>query len=225
MNRPKLLLADDHAMVAQALQSLLKDEFELVGAVGDGQALVEAALRLAPDVILVDISMPVLNGFDAVRQMRKRRVTAKVVFLTMHTDVRLFSEAFRCGGVGYVLKQSTADELIACIRQVLDGHKYVTPLIATEWPEGLSKRADDPQKMSLTPRQREVLQLVIDGFTMKEIATRLGISTRTAESHKYEMMEGLGVQTTAELIQYAIKLGLTSASRENPADPRRSRRE
>jgi len=197
-------------MVAQALQRLLEDEFEVVGAVGDGQALVEAALRLAPDLILVDISMPVLNGFDAVRQMRKRRVTAKVVFLTMHTDVRFLAEAFRCGGVGYVLKQSTEDELITCIRQVLDGHRYVTPLIATEWAEHLSKRSDGPQKISVTARQREVLQLVIEGCTMKEIATRLGISTRTAESHKYEMMKGLGVETTAELIQYAIKLGLTS---------------
>ena len=210
MNRPKLLLADDHTMFAQGLQSLLEDEFELVGAVADGHALVEAALRLEPDVILVDISMPILNGFDAVRQMRKQGVTAKIVFLTMHADDRLLAEAFRCGGVGYVLKQSAGDELIACIRQVLDGNKYVTPLIATEWAEDLSKRSDASQKMTLTPRQREVLQLVIEGCTMKEIATRLGISTRTAESHKYEMMEGLGVQTTAELIQYAIKLGLTS---------------
>ena len=190
------------------MQSLLEDNS--VGAVADGHALVEAALRLEPDVILVDISMPILNGFDAVRQMRKQGVTAKIVFLTMHADDRLLAEAFRCGGVGYVLKQSAGDELIACIRQVLDGHKYVTPLIATEWAEDLSKRSDAAQKMSLTPRQREVLQLVIEGCTMKEIATRLGISTRTAESHKYEMMEGLGVQTTAELIQYAIKLGLTS---------------
>ena len=210
MSRPKLLLADDHKMFAQGLQSLLEDEFELVGTVGDGKALVDAALRLEPDVILVDISMPVLNGFDAVRQLKKQGVEAKIVFLTMHADDRLLAEAFRCGGVGYVLKQSAGEELVACIRQVLDGHKYVTPLIATEWAEDLSKRSNETQKLTLTPRQREVLQLVIEGCTMKEIATRLGISTRTAESHKYEMMEGLGVQSTAELIQYAIKLGLTS---------------
>src|SRR5262245_45556576 len=178
MSRPKLLLADDHTIVAQALQRLLEGEFDLVGAVGDGHALVEAALRLAPDVILVDISMPVLNGFDAVRQMRKSRVTAKVVFLTMHTDVRLLAEAFRCGGVGYALKQSTGDELIACIRQVLDGQNYITPLMATEWAEDLSKCSDGRKKMSLTPRQREVLQLIIEGCTMKQIAARLGISTR-----------------------------------------------
>ena len=210
MSRPKLLLADDHTMFSQGLQSLLEDEFELVGAVGDGQALVEAARKLLPDAVIVDISMPVMNGFDAVRQMRKEGVAAKIVFLTMHADDRLLAEAFRCGGTGYVLKQSAGEELIACIRQVLAGHKYVTPLIASEWAEDVSKRIQGTQKLTLTPRQREVLQLVIEGCTMREIATRLGISTRTAESHKYEMMEGLGVETTAELIQYAVKLGLTS---------------
>lgn len=211
MNRPKLLLADDHTMFSQGLQSLLEDEFELVGAVGDGHALVEATRRLNPDVILVDISMPVMNGFDAVRQLSKEGVTAKIIFLTMHADDRLLAEAFRCGGSGYVLKQSAGEELVAAIRQVLAGHKYVTPLIATEWAEDISKRVKGAQKLTLTPRQREVLQLVIEGCTMKEIATRLGISARTAESHKYEMMEGLGVDTTAELIQYAVKLGLTSS--------------
>ena len=210
MSRPKLLLADDHMMFSQGLQSLLEDEFDLVGAVGDGEALVEAAARLNPDVIVVDISMPVMNGFDAVRQLKKLGVTAKIVFLTMHADDRLLAEAFRCGGSGYVLKQSAGEELIAAIGNVLAGHKYVTPLIATEWAEDVSKRVQETQKLTLTPRQREVLQLVIEGCTMKEIAKRLGISTRTAESHKYEMMEGLGVETTAELIQYAVKLGLTS---------------
>jgi DNA-binding NarL/FixJ family response regulator len=210
MSRPRLLLADDHTMFSQGLQSLLEDEFDLVGAVADGEALVEAAGRLNPDVIVVDISMPVMNGFDAVRQIKKQGITAKIVFLTMHADDRLLAEAFRCGGTGYVLKQSAGEELIACIGKVLAGHKYVTPLIATEWAEDVSKRAQETQKLTLTPRQREVLQLVIEGCTMKEIATRLGISIRTAESHKYEMMEGLGVQTTAELIQYAVKLGLTS---------------
>ncbi len=207
---PKLLLADDHTMFSQGLQSLLADEFELVGAVANGQELVEAAVRLDPDVIVVDISMPVMNGFDAVRQLKKQGNNAKIIFLTMHADDRLLAEAFRCGGEGYVLKQSAGDELIVGIRRVLEGHKYVTPLIATEWAEDIGKRGKSNDKVTLTPRQREVLQLVIDGCTMKEIAIRLGISTRTAESHKYEMMEGLGVGTTAELIQYAIKLGLTS---------------
>jgi DNA-binding NarL/FixJ family response regulator len=210
MNRPRLLLADDHTMFSQGLQSLLEDEFDLVGAVADGHALVEAARRLNPDVIIVDISMPVMNGLDAVRQLQKQGVTAKVIFLTMHADDRLLAEAFKCGGSGYVLKQSAGEELIAGIRQVLAGNKYVTPLIASEWAENVGKRVGET-KLTLTPRQREVLQLVIEGCTMKEIATRLGISTRTAESHKYEMMDGLGVETTAELIQYAVKLGLTSS--------------
>jgi DNA-binding NarL/FixJ family response regulator len=210
MERPKILLADDHQMFSQGLRSLLEEEFELVGIVADGQALVEAARRLEPEVIVVDISMPVMNGFDAVRQLKKQGMTAKVIFLTMHADDRLLAEAFRCGGAGYVLKQSAGEELIFCIRQVLAGHKYVTPKVATEGASDPRTLSDAPQKLTLTPRQREVLQLVIEGSTMKEIATKLGISTRTAETHKYEMMEGLGVESSAELVQYAIKLGLTA---------------
>jgi len=197
-------------MFSQGLQSLLEDDFDLVGAVADGEALVEAARRLNPDVIIVDISMPTMNGLDAVRQLKKDGATAKIIFLTMHADDRLLAEAFRCGGSGYVLKQSAGEELITGIGKVLAGQKYVTPLIVTEWAEDLTQRVRGTQKLTLTPRQREVLQLVIEGCTMKEVATRLGISTRTAESHKYEIMEGLGVETTAELIQCAIKLGLTS---------------
>lgn len=209
MKRTKILIADDHKMFAQGLQGLLEDEFLLVGTVGDGQALIDAADRLNPDVILVDISMPVLNGLDAVRRLRDKGSGAKIIFLTMHADDRLLAEAFRCGGSGYVLKQSAGEELISAIKQVLAGEKYVTPLIATEWVEDLSAQIGEKKKVALTPRQREVLQLVTEGCTMKEVATRLGISTRTAESHKYEMMEGLGVESTAELIRYAIKLGLT----------------
>jgi DNA-binding NarL/FixJ family response regulator len=210
MTRPRLLLADDHTMFSQGLQRLLMDEFDLVGSVEDGQALVESAGLLEPDVIIVDISMPIMNGLDAVRQLRNQGSSAKIIFLTMHADDRLLAEAFKSGGSGYVLKQSAGEDLMTAIRQVLAGQKYVTPLIAGKWAEAVSKQAQDTQKLTLTPRQREVLQLVIEGYTMKEIATRLGISTRTAETHKYEMMQGLGVGTTAELIQYAVKLGLTS---------------
>jgi DNA-binding NarL/FixJ family response regulator len=127
----------------------------------------------------------------------------------MHADDRLLAEAFRCGGSGYVLKQSAGEELIRAIGQVLAGHKYVTPMLAKEWAADLRKGIDGKKKLTLTPRQREVLKLVIEGCTMKEVAHRMGISTRTAESHKYEMMEGLGVDSTAELIQYAVKLGIT----------------
>ena len=208
MKRTRILIADDHKMFAQGLQGLLEDEFELVGIVADGQALVDAAQLLQPDVVVVDISMPVLNGLDAVRRLRELGSSAKVIFLTMHADDRLLAEAFRCGGVGYVLKQSAGEDLIHAIKQALAGHKYVTPLIASEWVQDLAKQVDHTQKLTLTPRQREVLQLIIEGCTMKEIAGRLGISTRTAESHKYEIMEGFGVDSTAELIQYALKLGL-----------------
>jgi DNA-binding NarL/FixJ family response regulator len=197
-------------MFAQGLRSFLEDEFELVGTVADGQALVEAAPLLNPDVIVVDVSMPVLNGFDAVRQLKKDGTKAKIIFLTMHADASLMEEAFRCGGSGYVLKQSAGEELIYAIGQVFAGHEYITSLVATESAHGSSKPIIAPQKLRPTRRQREVLQLVIEGLTMKEIAVKLGISTRTAESHKYEMMQNLGVESTAELIQYALKLGLTS---------------
>ncbi|MEK6337592.1 MAG: response regulator transcription factor [Acidobacteriota bacterium] len=209
MKPTRILLADDHKMFAQGLRSLLEEEFELVGMVENGQALVDAAGRTNPDVIVADISMPIMNGLDAVRRLKQQGVTAKVIFLTMHADDRLLAEAFRCGGSGYVLKQSAGEELTLAIREVLAGRKYVTPMLAKEWAADVSKGIDGKKRRTLTPRQREVLKLVIEGCTMKEVAHRMGISTRTAESHKYEMMEGLGVDTTAELIQYAIKLGIT----------------
>ena len=196
-------------MFAEGLASLLEDDFELVGIVSDGQALVEEATRLSPEVIVVDISMPVLNGLDAVRQLKQAGSSAKILFLTMHADARLLSEAFRCGANGYVLKSSAGEELVFAIREVIAGRRYITPTIAAGWKETESAVVD-PKHFNLTPRQREVLILLSAGHTMKEIATQLGISTRTAESHKYEMMEGLGVETTAELIQYAIKLGITT---------------
>lgn len=205
MSRPRILIADDHKMFAQGLQSLLEDEFELAGTVGDGQALLNETARLKPDLILVDISMPVLNGLDAARRLKEKYQNLKIVFLTMHADDRLLSQAFRAGASGYVLKQSAGDELVFAIKQVLAGKIYITPLIATEWARDLFEKG----RQHLTQRQREVLKLVIEGCTMKEVAARLGISTRTAESHKYQMMEGLGVENTAELIRYAIKLGLT----------------
>jgi DNA-binding NarL/FixJ family response regulator len=208
MNRAKILLADDHTMFAQGLVSLLQEDCELLETVTDGKALVEAARRLNPDVIVVDISMPLLNGFDAVRQLKKEGSTAKIIFLTMHGDSSLVAEAFRCGASGYVLKQSAGEELISAIKEVVNGSNYVTPLVASE-PFRLLE-INPVYKTKLTPRQREVLQLIVEGYTMKEIATKLGISTRTAESHKYEMMQGLGVETNAELIRFALALGMTA---------------
>lgn len=207
--QPTILIADDHKMFAEGLASLLEDDFELVGIVSTGQALIEEATRLSPEVLVVDISMPVINGLDAVRQLKQTGSSAKVLFLTMHADARLLSEAFRCGAGGYVLKSSAGEELVFAIREVIAGRRYITPTIAAEWKERESTVVE-PKHFNLTPRQREVLTLLSAGHTMKEIATQLGISTRTAESHKYEMMEALGVETTAELIQYAIKLGITT---------------
>lgn len=207
MERIRLLLADDHVMFAQGLQSLLGDEFDLLGTAGNGEELVAATMRLQPDVILVDISMPVLNGFDAVRRLRKDGSQARIIFLTMHDDATLVAEAFRCGGSGYILKQAAGEELVSAIKEVADGNKYVSPLLTSlpvgTWP------VTSPKK-NLTPRQREVLELISRGMTMKEIAAQLNISTRTAESHKYEMMEALGVETTAELLKYSLRLGLIS---------------
>ena len=219
MKRPRILIADDHKMFAQGLQGLLEDDFDLLDTVVDGQQLVEAAELLQPDLIVADISMPLLNGLDAIRQLRAKGNSAKVLFLTMHADDRLLAEAFRCGGSGYVLKQSAGEDLIFAIRQVLDGNLYITPLIASEWAHDLASKTEQSQKLTLTPRQREVLQLVMEGCTMKEVGTKLGISTRTAESHKYEMMEVLGVNSTAELVQYALKLGLTSEQPTLEGDP------
>ena len=208
MSRPKILLADDHKMFAQGLESLLQDEFELLATVEDGQALVDAAALLNPDIIIADISMPILNGFDAVRQLRKKGVVAKIVFLTMHADKALIAEAIRCGASGYVLKQSAGEELLSAIRRVFEGRTFLDSLVDHEMDRPQSEEVT--HRLELTRRQSDVLRLVAKGCTMKEIAAELGISTRTAESHKYEMMQVMGVQTTAELIQYAMKLGLVS---------------
>jgi DNA-binding NarL/FixJ family response regulator len=196
-------------MFAQGLESLLRDEFDLLGTAGNGMELVEATLRLNPDVILVDISMPVLNGFDAVRRIREAGNETRIIFLTMHDDPTLLAEAFRCGASGYILKQAAGEELVNAIREVAEGNSYVSPLVTSLLSDTL-KVPKPPQKTTITPRQREVLQLISRGLTMKEIASRLNISTRTAESHKYEMMQTLGVESTAELIRYSLRLGLIS---------------
>jgi len=209
MPRTRLLLADDHAVVAQGLEALLKDSFELVGIVHDGRSLLDAVEELRPDVVVTDISMPLLNGIDAIRQIRERRPNTRVVVLTMHRETQLAIDAFRAGASGYMLKVSPAEELITAIQQVAQARAYVTTLLSKDLitvllEAGGRQAAGSP----LTPRQREVLQLVAEGKTMKEVAAILEISPRTAESHKYEIMQALGVQTTAELVQCAVRLKL-----------------
>ena len=212
MTRPRVILADDHKIVADGLRGLLEHEFDLVANVQDGRALVASAAELHPDVIVADISMPRLNGIEAAQQLRKSGSEAKIVFLTMHADVMYAMRAFDAGASGFVLKHSAASELTTAIREVLAGRTYTTPLIAKELVEAYRQRAKkdaDPLRQ-LTPRQREVLQLLAEGRSAKEIAAVLNVSRRTAEFHKYRMMEELGIRTSAELIRFAIRHGVGS---------------
>ena len=208
--RPRVLLADDHLLVAEALKSLLAPEFELVGVVEDGQTLVEAAGRLKPDVIVADVTMPRLNGIDALVRLRQGGDRVPVVFLTMHRDVSFARRALEAGAAGFVLKHSASAELVAAIRAALVGGTHVSPQLAGEVLEAMKPAPDGAARPtgSLTPRQREVLKLLAEGRSAKEIASALSISTRTVEFHKYQLMESLGLHTTAELVHFAIKQGL-----------------
>jgi DNA-binding NarL/FixJ family response regulator len=207
MRRAKVLLADDHAIVAEGLSRLLKDDFELVGAVSDGGRLVEAARRLRPDVIVTDISMPVLGGLDALRRLKAEQIDTRVIFLTMHGDPQLATEAVRAGAAGYLLKDSASEELVTAIHEVLQGRVYLTPAITRGVIDHITEPASKPLD-ALSPRQREVLRLIVEGKRMKEIAAALNLSTRTVETYKYEMMQALAVRSTAELVRYAIQQGL-----------------
>jgi len=195
-------------MVAEGLEALLKDTFDLVGVVHDGRALLDAAETLRPDVIVTDISMPLLNGLDAIRQILSRRPGTNILVLTMHADTQLAVDAFRAGASGYVLKVSPGEELITAIGQVAQGRTYVTTLLAKDIIQILMEARGEGSSQALTARQREILQLIAEGRTMKEVASILNISPRTAESHKYAIMGTLGVETTAALIQCAIRLKL-----------------
>jgi len=207
MKKARILLADDHRILAEGLRRLLEPEFDLVGIVEDGRALLAAAEKLRPDVIVADISMPLLNGIEAVRQIKKAQVGIKIVFLTMHPDVTYAASAFEAGASGYVLKHSAPSELVTAITSVLAGQQYVTPLIAEELMEFNKYRGYEQRDglNRLTPRQREVLQLLAEGRSAKEIAAVLNVSSRTVEFHKYQMMEELGAKTAAELIRFAVK--------------------
>jgi len=209
MSRPRVLLADDHKIVTEGLKGLLEPEFELVGTVEDGRALLAAAEKLRPDVIVADISMPLLNGIDSVRQIKKVHDEIKVVFLTMHPDVTYAVSAFEAGASGYVLKHSAPTELVAAIRSALRGKTFVTPLLAGEFMQRSKERATQRDESTrLTERQREILQLLAEGKSAKEIAAVLNISSRTVEFHKYHIMKDLGLKSTAELVHYAVRHGI-----------------
>jgi DNA-binding NarL/FixJ family response regulator len=214
VSRPRIILADDHRIVVEGLRSLLQSEFDLVGTAENGVDLVELAQRTNPDVIVTDISMPLLNGIDAVRKLRESGVQAKIVFLTMHPDVVYATRAMEAGASGYVLKHSAPDELIAAIHAVLRGDSFISTSLRNPALDELlhPSRRHVKKTVELTARQREVLQLLAEGKSAKEIAGVLGISSRTVETHKYNIMDDLGVKTTAELVQHAIKHGLIAGS-------------
>ncbi len=208
MKRIRVLLADDHRLVAEGLRSLLAPRFDLVGLVEDGRALVEEARRLKPDVVVADITMPRLNGLEAIGLLRKESPGIRVVVITMHREPAYARRALAAGASGFVLKHSAPTELVEAIEAAVEGRTFVTPALPGEPPRpGPGAAATDPAA-ALTPRQREILRFLARGKTAKEIAAVLGLSVRTIEFHKYKMMETVGAPTSAELIQFAIKHGV-----------------
>ena len=212
MKKIRILLADDHKIVLEGIRNILEPEFDLVGMVENGRALVKACEEMSPDVVIVDISMPQLNGIEATKQIKRIDDSIQIIFLTMHMDVTYAARAFEAGASGYVLKHSAADELITAIHEVIKGRTYVTPMIAGELLQSYQNGALGKKRMKqkLTNRQMEVLQLWAEGSSAKEVANILSVSPRTVEFHKYTMMDELGIKSSAGLVQYAIKHGIVT---------------
>jgi DNA-binding NarL/FixJ family response regulator len=211
MYKSRILIADDHALVAEGLKGLLAESYEIVGISSNGRSLLDDAATLKPDVIVLDVGMPELNGIDAAVQLGKILPSAKLVFVTQQVDVQYLRAAFRAGATGYVAKQSATRELLIAIQKALSGEIYVTPLLKDALPDLSLKelrQSSDVFAKDLTPRQREVLQLVAEGKTIKEISSALQISPKTVEFHKNALMNEIGLRTTAELTRYAISRGL-----------------
>lgn len=213
LQRTRIVLADDHTLVAEACKKLLEPEFEVVRIVPDGRALIQAAAELRPDVIVSDIAMPQLNGLDAGKQLLHLIPKVKLVFLTMNPSRDLAMEAFRAGASGYLLKTSAASELVAALRQVLRGTRYLSPLISKMDVRRFVRQQhrETGEAVALTQRQREVLQLLAEGCSMKEVGSVLNLATRTVAFHKYRIMSVLGLKSNAELVQYAIRNSIISA--------------
>jgi DNA-binding NarL/FixJ family response regulator len=206
MRLSRVMLADDHTLVLEAFRRLLEPHFEIVGTVSDGRALVESASQLKPDVIVIDIVMPLMNGLEAGLRLKEQMPTVKLIFLTMNDDADLAAEAMRSKASGYLLKTSAADELIHAITMALKGKTYVTPQIARRMEKSfINNPLPKSGARTLTPRQREVVQLLAEGKSMKEVASVLKVTPRTVAFHKYRVMENLQISSTAELIQFAIK--------------------
>lgn len=206
MTRPRVLIADDHRMVAEGLRSLLAEEFELVGIVEDGPAMIAAVAELQPDAIVADITMPHLNGIEAMLRIHQEHPRIPVVFLTMHRDTAYARRALDAGASGFVLKHAAPEELALALRAALHGRTFVSPDLAAELMHG-GRHAHDPLA-TLTARQREVLQMLAEGMSAKSIARVLNLSARTVEDHKYRLMEALGIENSAELVHFAIKHGI-----------------
>ena len=213
MKKPRLLLADDHTILVEGLKALLAPEFDVVATAGNGRAVLEAAKEYQPDIILLDISMPGLNGIEAARRLKQSNPDAKLIILTMHGDLSFVRAAFEAGASGYVLKQSAATELVTALHEVDNGRRYVSSLILERLGTETLTFQRRPTKISgdLTTRQREVLQLLAEGRVRKEIAEILGVSVKTVEFHKQNITEKLGIHTDAELTAYAIRHGIASA--------------
>lgn len=207
MPRPRVLVADDHAIMVQGLGRLLEGEAEIVATASDGQQLVERARQHRPDIIVSDINMPGMSGLDAMRRLKADGLRSKFIFLTLHTDSRLASEAMRAGASGYLLKHAAAEELIEAIHAVMAGHTYLTPLVTRDVLLAIGE-PDGVQSPALTPRQLDVLRLIAQGKRMKEIASELNISVRTVETHKQDLLQTLSLDTTADLIKFAVRQGL-----------------
>jgi DNA-binding NarL/FixJ family response regulator len=206
MRLPRIIVADDHALVAEALCKLAAPCAEVVATVGDGRALIEIAMTLKPDLVMVDLAMPLLNGLDAAKELKKRLPSVKLIFLTMNEDPDLAVEAVRCGANGYLLKKSAGSELLDAIRAAMAGRVYITPKISRGMQESFIR---DPQGAKrgkpITPRQREVVQLLAEGKPMKVVADILRVAPRTVAFHKYRVMQDLGLKTSAELVQFALR--------------------
>lgn len=213
MLRLRVLLADDHTMFSAGLKRLLEPQFEIVGTIEDGRELLSTTEQLRPDVIVVDISMPSLNGIEAARRIMKFAHPPKIIFLTMHEDATFTASAFQAGASGYVLKRSAPAEILTAIQEVARGHRYVSPLVTGELLDALMEKHGDVKKLKpeLTTRQREILQLLAEGKSPKEIGAVLNISTRTVEFHKYRLMKATGAQTIAQLTVYAVAHGILPA--------------
>ncbi len=205
MAKPRIIIADDHTLLVEAFEKLLAPECDVVAKVGDGRALLAAVREHRPDAVVLDLSMPLLNGLDAARQIKQTNPSIRLIFVTMNEDPDLAAEAFRAGGSAYLLKRSAGTELLTAIREAMKGRSYVTPLVTQGMLGSLMSSTPDKVSHQLTPRQREVLQLLAEGKSMKEVANILNVTPRTVAFHKYRMMEQLKIRNNAELIQYAIR--------------------